>query len=72
MLLANLDPDSREVTCALHPDKLPYPLARPVTARIVSTAESASGARELNVIKLISEGVKLQIPGDGALMIEVP
>ena len=32
LLLANLDQDPHEVTCVLHPEKLPYPLAHPVAA----------------------------------------
>jgi Domain of unknown function (DUF6259) len=71
LLLANLDPDSREVTCALHPDKLPYPLAHPVTAGIVGTNGSPSEARDLDFTRLIGEGVKLQVPGDNVLVIEV-
>jgi len=75
LLLANLDPDPREVTCLLHPDKLPHPLALPVAAAGVAAGKAgAAGAREassLDARLLTGEGLKIVIPGDDALLIRV-
>ncbi|MHB1037352.1 MAG: hypothetical protein ACYC35_22475 [Pirellulales bacterium] len=77
LLLANLDASPREVTCVLHPEKLPHPLASPVAAaRQVATA-APSGIRnprdaaDLNARQLVGEGIKIAIPGDGAILIQV-
>ncbi|MGO9109845.1 MAG: DUF6259 domain-containing protein [Thermoguttaceae bacterium] len=77
LLLANLDPSPHEVTCVLHPEKLPYHLANPTSAtRLASATASAEGrtpggASSLNVRQLIGEGLKLTIPGDDAILIQV-
>jgi hypothetical protein len=77
LLLANLDPSPHEVTCVLHPDRLPYPLARPVAAtRVVTSAAPVGGraqqdAAGLNASQLVGEGIKLTIPGDGAVLMYV-
>jgi hypothetical protein len=77
LLLANLDPSPHEVTCVLHPEKLPHPLAKPTRAtRLAETAASAGSrapgdASSLDVRQLIGEGLKLTIPGDDAILIQV-
>ena len=77
VLLANLEADPREVTCVLHPDKLPYPLANPTSAtRLAATAASAGNgtppeAANLDVQQLIGEGLKITIPGDDILLIRI-
>jgi hypothetical protein len=76
LLLANLDQDAREVTCVLHPEKLPHPLAHPAAAaRMTAAAPSVPrGQREasvLNVRQLIGEGLQVAIPGDDAILIHV-
>ncbi len=77
LLLANLDQTPREVTCVLHPDKLPHPLAQPATARQLPAPAAASGspdqpdAKVLDVRQLIGPGVKITIPGDDAILIHV-
>ena len=69
LLVANLDQDPREVTCVLHPEKLPHPLARPVGAAAVTSGNR--DASSLNVRQLIGEGLKITIPGDDAILIRV-
>jgi hypothetical protein len=77
LLLANLDPSPREVTCVLHPEKLPHPLAHPTRAtRLAPTAGSAGSpspgdASSLSVRRLIGDGLKLTIPGDDAFLIQI-
>jgi hypothetical protein len=77
LLLANLDQGPHEVTCVLHPEKLPHPLASPVTAtRLAPTAASAGSrdqrdASNLNVRQLVGKGLKIAIPGDDAILIQV-
>jgi hypothetical protein len=74
LLLANLDQTPREVTCVLRPDKLPHPLAKPVAATRVAASAGAEGrqdAASLNVRQLAGEGVKIVLPGDGAILIQV-
>ena len=64
LLLANLEAEPREVTCALRPEKLPHPLARPASA-------VGPGGEKLDVLKLVGEGIKLTLPGDGAVLVLV-
>lgn len=77
LLLANLDQTPREITCVLHPDKLPHPLPQPATARRLPSPAAPSGkpdqreAAALDVRQLIGEGVKITIPGDDAILIHV-
>ncbi len=77
LLLANLDAQPREVTCVLHPEKLPYPLASPTSAtRLDVTAAPAGGqapvrASNLSVRQLVGEGLKITLPGDDAILIQV-
>jgi len=77
LLLANLDESPREVTCVLHPAKLPHPLARPsVAVRLPATAASSGSGDQpdtfrLVVGQLIGQGVKITIPGDDAILIHV-
>jgi hypothetical protein len=77
LLLANLDPEAHEVTCVLHPQTLPHPLANPTIAtRVQATAVAAgaqapAGAVSLDVRQLVGEGLKITIPGDDAILIQV-
>lgn len=68
LLLANLDQDAKEITCALHPEKLPYPLERPAEA---TRMEPGAAGAKLDVRQLVGEGLKLTLPGDGAVLIQV-
>jgi hypothetical protein len=75
--LANLDAEPREVTFVLDPKQLPYPLASPTSAtRLAATAigsdsRAPSDASSLNVDQLVGEGLKIAIPGDDAILIQV-
>jgi hypothetical protein len=76
LLLANLDQGSREVSCVLHPDRLPSPLSQPTLARLTTESTGAAGLPaaapvELKVQDLIGPGVKVHIPGDHAVLIQV-
>jgi hypothetical protein len=76
LLLANLDQTPREVTCALRPDKLPHPLAHPATAiRLPAAVPSSSpdklDAAGLDVRQLLGAGVKIILPGDDAILLQV-
>jgi hypothetical protein len=77
LLLANLDQAAREVTCGLRPEKLPYPLARPAAAAIVASTPSSAGGPDapagspLDITALVGAGIKVTIPGDGAIVIRV-
>jgi len=77
LLLANLDQAPREVTCVLHPDKLPHPLTQPATAVRLPAPAAASGSPDqpdatvLDVRQLVGPGVKITIPGDDAILVHV-
>jgi hypothetical protein len=75
LLLTNLDQEPREVTCVLHPDKLPIPLGQSITAIQLGAAASwVEKPREvinLDGAKLVGEGVKITIPGDDAVLVHV-
>jgi len=77
LLLANLDQDAKEITCALHPEKLPYPLERPAAATKLASGSAPAGgpddaaASKLDVRQLVGEGLKLTLPGDGVMLIQV-
>ena len=69
LLLANLDQNAKEVTCVLHPEKLPHPLPRLTTAKKLTG--SATTADNLDAVQLTGPGIKITIPGDGAILIQV-
>jgi hypothetical protein len=68
LLLANLDQNQREVTCTLHPERLPCPLTKPAAAsRFVPERPAVS----LDVRQLVGEGLKIELPGDDAILIHI-
>ena len=74
LLLANLDPEPHEVTCVLHPEKLPHPLTNLTTAtRLAFSADGqvAIDTPGLDVRQLTGEGVSLTLPGDDVTLIQV-
>ena len=73
LLLANLDADAHEVTCVLHPERLPHPLASPASATrlTVAAVSAANGTSRLDVRRFIEGGLKLTIPGNDAIVIRV-
>ena len=68
LLLANLDQKPREVTCVLHPEELPCPLAKPIAANRLAPEQPAVG---LDIRQLVGEGLAIQLPGDTAILIQV-
>ncbi len=77
LLMANLDAEPREVTCVLDPQGLPHPLASPTSATRLAATAAGSGSRalsdasSLDVRQLVGEGLKIAIPGDGVILIQV-
>jgi hypothetical protein len=80
LLLANLDKDAREVTCVVHPDRLPHPLPRFTSATVLrrnpapapSAGDSpAPTATDLDAAALAGAGVRIALPADGAMLIRV-
>jgi len=77
LLLANLDRAPREVTCRLRPENLPFPLSRPAEAAIVAISPAQTGTADkppdpaLDAGALAGSGIKITIPGDGAVVIRV-
>lgn len=77
LLLANLDPEPHEVTCALDPKKLPYPLAHPTIAERLTAAGLPAGspsrpdASPRNIRQLLGEGMKITLPGDDMIVVRV-
>jgi len=77
LLLANLGKAPREVTFRLRPDRLPYPLSRPAEAAIVALSPAQTGTADkppdpaLDAGALTDSGIKITIPGDGAVLIRV-
>lgn len=69
VLLANLDAGGKEVTCVLHPEKLPHPLNR-VTAA-TQLAPAAGVDLNLDVRQWVGDGIKITLPGDDAMLIRV-
>ena len=77
LLLANLDQARREVTCRLRPDKLPQALKSISQAEFVASnpapadGPTSPSGRKLEAAALTGSGVKVAIPGDGAVLIRV-
>jgi hypothetical protein len=68
VLLANLDEQPKQVSSVLRPDKLPHPLKSPTTAaRLTVAGESTT----LDVRQWTSDGLKLPLPGDDAILIRI-
>ena len=68
VLLANLDAEGKEVTCVLHPEKLPHPLRR-VTA--ATRLAPAGEGLKLDIRQWVGDGIKLSLTGDDAFVIRV-
>ncbi len=89
LLLVNLGQEKQEVTCVLHPEKLPCPLGKVGRAEIVATNGASSEGPEdqanvsltrssvlqvsvpLDAAALVTTGIKVTIPGDGAIVIHI-
>ena len=77
LLLANLDQSPREVTCVLHPEKLPHPLKTLAGAEVVIESSALGSqpektpAKALDAAALTGAGIQFAIPGDGAVLVRV-
>lgn len=71
LLLANLDPAAKEITCVLDPQKLPHPLSRPTSAVNMTVGVATATSANLDLRQLTGEGLKIALPGDGAIVIRI-
>ncbi len=71
IVIGNLEDTAREVSCVIHPDKLPYPLAKITTATWNSPDTAQTNAVSLDVGQLTNAGVVLKIPAEGAVLIHI-
>ena len=71
ILIGNLENASREVSCVVHPDKLPYPLSAITTATWSSADKSQTQALPLDVGQLTNAGVVLTVPLDTAILLHI-
>jgi len=79
LFLANLNHNPRKTVCTLHPEKLPCPLPHPAMAAIVASSARIGGpnpegktpAKQLDVGRLVGKGLGIELPGDGAILIQV-
>ena len=73
LVLANLDESTKEVSCVLHPDKLPYPLSSVATATLFPPGNTSTNVSDkaaplpLDAQQLTGGGVSLTIPPDSAV-----
>jgi hypothetical protein len=71
VLLANLDQEAKEVTCTLHPEKLPHPLKRLKTATRLGLAQAAEDRLKLDVRQWTGEGLRIPLAGADATLIHI-
>ncbi|MBM4089592.1 MAG: hypothetical protein FJ276_09205 [Planctomycetes bacterium] len=76
LLLANLDQNKRDVACQLHLERLPHALAAPaaatrLAARPASSATGQPADVDLDVRQLTGGGLKIELPGDDAVLIHI-
>ena len=67
-LLVNLDGNPKEVTCVLHPEKLPHPLKR--VAAVTKLVPAGEGLN-LDARQWTGEGIKITLPGDDAVVVQI-
>ncbi|MCL5097633.1 MAG: DUF6259 domain-containing protein [Candidatus Omnitrophica bacterium] len=77
LMLANLDQNSKDVTCVLHPEMLPHPLPHLSSATRWVLGPSKAGepstlvSSDLDARQLIGSGLQLALPGADAILIRV-
>jgi hypothetical protein len=71
IVIGNLDDSSREVSCLLHPGKLPYPLSSITTATVLPFKGVGAQGLVLDARQLTGSGVTLTIPADTAILLHV-
>lgn len=76
-MLANLDEATQEISCVLHPDKLPHPLSSVATATLIPSSNTSTNSSDktaphlLDPQQLTGGGVTLTIPPDSAVLLHV-
>jgi hypothetical protein len=77
LVLANLEEVTQEVSCVLHPNKLPYPLSSVTTASLLPSSNTSTNTNgkaapySLDAQQLTGGGMTLTIPPDGAVLLHV-
>jgi hypothetical protein len=77
LVLANLDEATQEISCVLHPDKLPHPLSSVATATLIPSSNTSTNSSDktaphlLDPQQLTGGGVTLTIPPDSAVLLHV-
>ena len=77
LVLANLDETTQEVSCVVHPDKLPYPLSSVASATLFTSSNTATNLsgqpapRPLDAQHFTGSGLTLTIPPDSAVLVRV-
>ena len=77
LVLGNLKDSAQEVRCAVHPDKLPYPLSSITTATLFPSGASLTNVNDssprtaLDAQALAGSGVTVTIPPDSAVLVRV-
>lgn len=77
LVLGNLDESARQVHCALHPDKLPYPLSSVTEATLFPSANTSTNANDkltplsVDARQLTGDGLTLTLPPDAAVLLRV-
>jgi hypothetical protein len=67
VLLANLQPESREVRCVIDPQALKHPMTSVRSAKLVDQGSSSG----LDASRLTGEGEKITLPGDGVSLLHL-
>ncbi len=76
LVLANLEEKDKEVQCVVRGANLPHPILTPRAATLIRTAAkagagSSSSESALDVKALTTDGVKIPIPGDAAVLVRL-
>ena len=76
LVLANLDANADKVQCVVRQGELPYPILSPQTATLIRPAakpgtDSSASESALDVKALTTDGVKIPIPADTAVLIRL-
>ncbi len=67
VLLANLTPNAKTITCTIDSRTLKYPLASVRSAKLVA----AGSSRSLKTGRLAGAGEKISVPGDGVVLLHL-
>jgi hypothetical protein len=67
ILLANLQPESRQVRCVINPQALKYPMTAVRSAKLLDQGDN----RGLDAGRLTGEGERFSLPGDGVRLLHL-